>query len=64
MPLDQSDGPDEKDVKIVCAWCNDVLKNPEGHFVSHGICRPCYAKHLGEEMIVEVVDNDRARVSS
>ena len=34
----------ENDVKLVCAWCDKVLKEGPEDNVSHGICQECRDK--------------------
>ena len=37
------------EVKLVCAWCNKVLKEGPEDNISHGICQECRDK-MYEEM--------------
>lgn len=54
----------ERDIKVVCAWCQSVIRNPMGTYVSHGLCKSCHAKHFTDEQAVEVVEEPDESSSS
>lgn len=33
-----------KDVKVICAWCNKTITEGLSDIVSHGMCSDCYSK--------------------
>ena len=35
-------------MKIICAWCEKVLKDGLDNQVSHGICEECKAEQMAE----------------
>ncbi len=45
----------KEEIKTVCMWCGEVLNNPNGIVVSHGICQPCL-KAETEKMDITVED--------
>jgi phage FluMu protein Com len=35
-------------MKLVCAWCNKVLRDGDSRIVSHGICPVCKEEVIAE----------------
>ena len=51
----------------VCAWCDRFLgiKEPkENSSVTHGICRPCFARQTWDETPVVVISADREHLAA
>ena len=32
--------------RVVCAWCDKILRAGTSDAISHGICEPCYEKQI------------------
>ncbi len=45
-------------MKVVCAWCNKVMKDGPDKPVSHGICELC----LKKQKAIDAGDRSRYRV--
>ena len=39
-----------EELKIICSWCGAHMSGPtDSEYVSHGICKECFAKLMEED---------------